>query len=281
MKIAISGSSGFIGKKLIEKFKELKYTIIPLNRLDFDLGEDWLIQKIADADVVINLAGAPIAKRWTKAYKEIVYNSRMLTTISLVTAINNQVKKPELFISTSAIGIYNTINEHNEESKAYADNFLSHICTDWEAEANKAVCKTIIFRLSVVLDKRYGAFPKMFFPFKLGLGGKIGNGKQWFSWIYIDDLVNAFLHVIQNKNSRGVYNLASPQVITNADFTKLLAAKIKKPAIFNVPAFVFKLLYGDATIVITEGQNAQPKKLSDEGFKFKYPDFESVLDKLI
>ena len=281
MKIAITGASGFIGKKLIERFKLLKWEVIPLNRVDLELGEDWLAQKIDKSNVIINLAGAPIAKKWTKQYKEILYNSRIQTTCNLQHAINKLERKPELFISTSAIGIYDSFHEHDEESNYFADNFLAHICKDWEKEALKSESKTIIFRLSVVLDKNFGAFPKMLFPFKLGLGGKIGNGKQFFSWIHIEDLINAVVFVIENKSEAGIYNLASPNPVTNIELTRLIAGKLKKPAFFTVPQFIFKILFGEGSIVVSEGQKVVPEKLLSEGFVFKHPSLKETIEYLI
>ncbi len=280
MKIAISGASGFIGKRLTDKFNELGFTVFSLSRFDFDKGEEILIQKIKDCDIIINLAGAPIAKRWTKAYKKVLYDSRILTTRILVDAINKSNAKPKLLMSASAIGIYDSQNKHDEISQNFSDNFLATICKDWEAEAMKAQINTVILRFSVVLDKKDGAFPKMYLPFKYGCGGKIGSGKQWFSWIYIDDLVNAIIHIINNEQRHTVYNLSAPKSLTNKEFAEVLSAKINKHAFFNVPEFVFKILYGEGSIVITEGQNVVPQRLLDEGFVFEYETIEKTIEPL-
>ncbi len=281
MKIAISGSTGFIGKKLTDRFKELKWTVIPLKRIDFELGTDWLSQKITGSDVIINLAGAPVAKRWSKSYKKTLYKSRIHTTKILVEAINKSEKKPDLFISTSAVGIYDSIHNHDESSSFLAENFLGDLCKDWEKECYYAKCNIAIFRLSVVLDSNYGAFPKMIFPFTLGLGGKIGNGKQHFSWIHIEDLLNAFIFVINSKKKSEIYNLASPNPITNKIFTDSLSSKLKKAAFLSIPLFVFKIMYGKASIIFTEGQYVIPKNLLAEKFVFRYPDFQSAMENLI
>jgi uncharacterized protein (TIGR01777 family) len=281
MKIAISGASGFIGRKLTDKFKELDYSVIPLSRFDFEQGEDCIINKISNCDIIINLAGAPIAKRWTKLYKNILYNSRISTTRLLVNAINKLEVKPKLFLSASAIGVYDSINIHDEVSGNFANNFLSEICKNWEDEAKKATIETVILRFSVVLDKNDGAFPKMYLPFKLGFGGVIGNGKQWFSWIYIDDLINAIIHIIKNEHRQTVYNLSTSKSMTNKDFTEVLSFKINKPAFFRVPEFVFKIIYGEGAVVITEGQKVFPQRLLNEGFVFKFDTIEKALDELI
>lgn len=281
MKIAISGASGFIGKRLSKKFNELGFIVVSLSRSDFEKDIDLLMHKLSDTDIVINLAGANIAKRWTKAYKQVIYESRIQSTQMLVNAINKMEVKPKLLLSASAIGIYDALNQHDENSTKFADNFLSVICRDWEKEAFKAVTPTVILRFSVVLDRNEGAFPKMFLPFKFGLGGKIGSGKQWFSWIYIDDLVNAVIHIIKNDSRNLIYNIVSPESITNIGFTEILSKKIRKPALFSVPSFVFKILYGEGAVIMLEGQNVVPKKLLDEGFMFEYRKFDKVLDNLI
>lgn len=281
MKIAISGASGFIGKRLSKKFNELGFIVVSLRRSDFEKDIDSLVHKLSDTDIVINLAGANIAKRWTKAYKQVIYESRIQSTQMLVNAINKMEVKPKLLLSASAIGIYDALNQHDENSTKFADNFLSVICRDWEKEAFKAVIPTVILRFSVVLDRNEGAFPKMFLPFKFGLGGKIGSGKQWFSWIYIDDLVNAVIHIIKNDSRNLIYNIVSPESITNNSFNEELSKKIRKPALFSVPSFVFKILYGEGAVIMLEGQNVIPNRLIDEGFVFNYSKFDKVLDILI
>lgn len=281
MKIAISGASGFIGKRLSKKFNELGFIVVSLSRSDFEKDIDSLVHKLSDTDIVINLAGANIAKRWTKAYKQVIYESRIQSTQMLVNAINKMEVKPKLLLSASAIGIYDALNQHDENSIKFADNFLSVICRDWEKEAFKAVIPTVILRFSVVLDRNEGAFPKMFLPFKFGLGGKIGSGKQWFSWIYIDDLVNAVIHIIKNDSRSIIYNIVSPESITNIGFTEILSKKIRKPALFSVPSFVLKIFYGEGAVIMLEGQNVIPNRLIGEGFVFNYSKFDKVLDILI
>ena len=269
MKIAISGSSGFIGKSLTDRFTEKKIEVISIKRDDFLLNIQDLSKKIEGVDVIINLAGAPIAARWNQSYKQLLVSSRIETTKKLVAAINHLNVKPNLFISTSAIGIYNNVDIHTEQSVNYGNNFLSELCMNWEHEALKAEIRTVIFRLSVVLDKNEGALPKMLFPFKLGLGGKIGNGKQHFSWIAIEDLINIYFFIIERKDLSGIFNLASPQPINNIELTNTIGKALKKPTIFKVPIFILKLLYGEGAGVITEGQAVVPEKLLNNGFIFR------------
>ncbi len=280
MKIAISGSTGFIGKRLTAKFIEKNIEVISIKRDDLLLSIEDLSKKIEGVDVVINLAGAPIAARWDESYKQLLVSSRIESTKKLVAAINYLKIKPNIFISTSAIGIYDTIHIHTEQSVNYGGNFLSDLCINWEQEALKAQTRTAIFRLSVVLDKNEGALPKMLLPFKLGLGGKIGNGKQHFSWIAIEDLINAYLFIIERKDLSGIFNLSSPHPINNIELTKVIGKTLKRPTLFTVPTFILKLLYGEGAGVITEGQAVIPENLLNNGFVFLYDTIQKYFSTL-
>jgi uncharacterized protein (TIGR01777 family) len=282
MKIAIAGSTGFIGKKLTEKFHTLNYDVIPLKREDFKPDNNQeLIKKIEGCDIVINLAGATIAKRWTKKYKKILYDSRIETTRILVEAINNLKNKPKKFISVSAIGIYDNINNHTENSKNYGDTFLSKICIDWEAEAQKAHTKLIITRLSIVLDKNEGAFKKMILPFKYRIGMVFGKGNQYFSFIHIDDLVSAFLYFIDNPDCEGIYNLSTGENIKYSDFARICNRKYKNRILIHIPELFLKKILLEGHIILTQGQSAIPERLKNDNFKFKYLSIEEILDNLI
>ena len=180
MKIAIAGASGFIGKNLIKTFLEKNWQIIEINRKDFSLTQDEFIEKIADSDCVINLAGAPILRRWTFSYKKVLFESRIITTRKIRLAIAAMKNKPQLFISTSAVGFYPEGGPFSESDRSYFPSFLADLCRDWENEALliENDCRLVIFRFGVVLDKSDGALTKMLPMFKMGIGGKIGNGQQ-------------------------------------------------------------------------------------------------------
>jgi uncharacterized protein len=279
MRIVISGINGFIGSRLRLTVERKDWEIIPLQRQDFSLEIEKLAQKINGSDVIIHLAGAPIVHRWNRAYKQELRDSRILTTRKLVEAISSANEKPGLFISTSAIGIYASKGRHTESNYEPANDFIAQLCRDWEAEANAAssLTRTIIFRFGIVLAKNGGAFPKMMMPFKLGFGGKIGNGKQGFSWVHIDDLISAYLFAIENKQLEGVYNLTSPEPCDNAAFTRVLSNLIHRPAIFTVPVFVLKLIYGEGSTAVAGGQTVLPERLMKEGFKFNFTTLESAI----
>ena len=278
MVLALTGSSGFVGSYLKDYFSSKGYEIILINRKDFQ-QTNQLEEKISKADVVINLVGANIIQRWTNEYKNILYHSRIDNTKKIVTAINNNSKN-QLLISTSAIGIYSDNVLNDEENFTYGDTYLTHICKDWENEANKANARVAIFRFGVVLGNG-GALNKMLIPFKLGLGGKIGDGKQPFSYIHILDLARAYEFLIQKKELEGVFNLSTPYSVTNNKLTQILSNILNRPAFLPLPTFMVKLIFGQGSSVLTNGQNVYPKRLINKGFKFNFEKIEDVLTDLL
>ncbi len=271
MKVALTGANGFVATKLKNIFPN--YTSI--NRND---TEDQIIEKLSNVDIVINLAGAPIIKKWTKEYKKILFSSRIDTTKKLVRAINKS--KIKHFISTSAIGIYPNDISCDESYKKFDDDFLSKLTQKWEDEANKANVKTTILRFGIVLGSDGGALKQMLLPFKIGLGGIIGNGKMKMSFIDIDDLMNIYKFII-DKNLEGVFNVCSPYPVSNYEFTKTLGNVLNRPTLFPLPEFVLKIMYGDAATVITGSKEIYPKELEKEGFSFDYPTIKSSLEHLL
>lgn len=276
--IAITGSSGFVGQNLIKFFTEKNYKVIPIKR-DYLKDETKLLEIVSKSDIVINLAGANIINRWTESYKKLLYSSRIETTKALTKAINNAEKKPELLISTSAIGVYDNQNTYDESAKI-TDSFLGKLGKDWESEAFKAHIPVSIFRFGIVLGKNGGALDKMLLPFKLGVGGVIGNGNQAFSFIHIEDLLNAYEYVI-NKKIVGVFNLVSPTPTTNKGLTKALGKHLKRPTVLPVPEFMLKLIFSEGAQILTDGQSVVPKKLLDSGFDFKYQNIDEAIKELV
>ena len=279
--IAITGASGFVGTNLTKFFKNLNYKIIPISR---DILNDELKLKsvLDESDVIINLAGANIIGRWTAEYKELLYTSRIDTTKKIVTALNQITDKNKLLISTSAVGIYDNKETHDENG-TFANDFLSNLCQDWENEALKAKSPNIkvsIFRFGIVLGKGGGAFAKMLTPFRLGLGGIIGSGNQAFSYIHITDLLNAYKFVIEN-NYEYTFNLTAPKPTINLLFTRALGKALRRPTVFPIPEFILKLIFSEGAKVLTDGQDVIPKRLLSLGFKFKYNDIKETVDGLI
>ena len=267
MKVAIIGGTGFVGSYLAKNFNNP----IIISSKNFNQ-----INQIKNCDVVINLAGKPIVKRWSEKYKKILYSSRIDTTKTVVDIINNSNVKH--FISTSAIGYYKNPCECDENSLS-GEGFLATLAKDWEDEALKCNKLTTIFRFPVVLGNG-GALERMLFPFKLGLGGIIGNGTQKFTWIDIKDLINIYDFVIKNKID-GILNVSSPDIVTNLEFTKTLGKVLNRPTILPMPEFVLKLIFGEASEVLLSNQAMKPKRLLELGYNFKYNNLEKSLRSLI
>lgn len=206
-------------------------------------------------------------------------NSRICTTRKLVEAINQSETKPKLLVSVSAVGIYPSEGIYTEAQIEYGTDFLSKVCLNWEREARKVSSdvRLVIPRFGVVLGKDGGALPNMLLPFKLFLGGRIATGKQGFSWIHIDDLLHALYFIIQMPELSGVFNFTAPQLLTNRDFACIAAHALHRPNWFTVPAFIFRLLYGQGHVIATKGQQAYPQRLLKAGYRFHYANLEEAL----
>ena len=281
--LAITGSSGFVGTNLKKHFMKNGFNVIGIKREELKDDEN-LVNIIESSDIVINLAGANIINRWTDKYKELLYSSRLDTTKALISAMKKANKKPELFISTSAVGIYKNTTCYDEETFEYENDFLANLCKDWEEEAFKANqmgIRTAIFRFGIVLGKDGGALDKMLTPFKFGLGGTIGKGLQSFSFIHLKDLLNAYSFVYENKELDGIFNLTAPKPTTNYDFTKALGKSLSRPTILPVPEFILNMIFSEGAKVLTDGQCVKPKRLIDNGFKFEFKNIDSCLNDLL
>lgn len=284
MKIAIAGHSGFIGTALTKYFMENGKEVIPIRREEL-LPENGnlLDAKIRRSDVVINLAGAAINKRWTKKRKKKIFISRVRTTRTLVEHINAVETKPGLFISVSGMNCYDGRNDGDETRLCSVSSFLSKVCYAWEQEANwvDPSVRIVIPRLAPVLAKRGGAFPPMALPFRFGLGGTFGSAEQPFAWIHVDDLVRAFEFAIENTAIAGTVNFCSPHVPTNREQAELIAHSFHIPWLWHYPVWLLRLMLGEMHVMVTEGIYSQPSKLLRSGFVFNYPHFSIALRTLL
>ncbi len=271
MKVAITGASGFVAKHLVKVFSDY----VQINRDD---TKEQILQKLKNVDVVINLAGAPIIKRWNEEYKKLLHVSRIQTTKTLVSAINESDVKH--FISTSAVGVYKNGVASDETSRELGDDFLASLVKDWEAEAKKCNKKTTILRFGVIMGSDGGALAQMLLPFKLGVGGIIGSGEMMTSWIAIDDLMRIYTFVIE-KGLEGVFNATSPKPVSNYTFTKALGSVLHRPTLIPVPEFALKLLFGEGASVLTDSKEVYPKALIEAGFEFLYPDIKDALEHIL
>lgn len=280
MIIAISGASGFVGQALKRKVAEKEWILRIINRESISMPDDVFVkEKIEGADVVINLAGASIAGKWTPEYKKEILDSRVVTTRKIAAGINQAAKKPALLISASAIGIYSSEGTNTESEFKYADTFLAGVCQQWEdaAMACAESTRVVIFRLGVVLGRNGGMLSQIEGPFRYGAGGKLGNGRQPFSFIHLTDLVDAMIFAIEHPGLSGVYNAVSPFPVTNAEFTNKLGKAFRQPAWLTVPAFALKLVFGEGAQTMLEGQRVLPERLQQAGFRFQYPTLQNVI----
>ena len=289
-RIAITGASGLIGTALVGKLKSDGYTVQRLVRRPTVSSEEifWNpvtqeidIDALAGVDAVIHLAGAGVGdKRWTKKYKSEILNSRLLGTTTIANAVA-QIK-PKVFISSSAIGWYGeTGNRAVIESDRGGDDFLAAVCREWEAAADLAGdVRTVKIRTGLVLDPTGGALGRMLPLFRFGLGGKLGSGKQWWSWITLHDHLRAIEFILENKDISGPVNLTSPNPVTNQEFTSALARALRRPALFPAPAFALKVALGGFSTEILGSKKVLPGALQDAGFNFDFPHIGPALDAL-
>jgi uncharacterized protein (TIGR01777 family) len=285
MQIAITGISGFIGGNLKTFFEEnCDFEVLPVPRMLLYGSAELLADYLEGSDVVINLAGASILSRWTRKRKQKLWDSRVIPTRNIVTAFALMIKVPSVFISTSATGILDGIEEHDEYSQNYASDFLGELAQKWELEAinaHKLGIRTLIFRLGVVLDSKGGALAKMLPAFRLGFGGPVGNGNQPFPFIHIQDLMHAYLFAINREEHEGIYHLVAPELITNREFSLVLADTLHRPAWFPVPVVLLKLLFGEGASVLVGGQIVLCTRLLKSNFQFQFPTINLLLKNLV
>lgn len=293
MNVLITGGTGFVGSYLVEYLlgKGCNITILTRDKAKVAAGLEAVsdideIKPSKKIDVIINLAGAPISKKWSEKYKQELIASRINSTKDIISLIKKLKQKPDVLISASAIGYYGSQDDTPLNEEAHPRNEFTHqLCKKWENEALKAEklgVRVCITRLGVVLGKNGGALKQMLPPFKISLGGKIGSGKQYFSWVHIDDVISAFIFLIENKKQTGIYNVTAPNPVSNTEFTKALGRKLKRPTLFPMPEFVVKLLFGEmGETLLLNGQRVVPNKLGKADFKFKYPKINEALGSIV
>jgi len=282
MKIAATGFHGLIVSELRKRWEPLGYQFLELERSGSD--QQW-IEILKESQVILNFAGASIARRWTQSNRKKILESRIHTTRRLVKLLNNlpveKTKHHRVLISASAIGIYPNAGDHSvdEFTTSFGTNFLSEVVKLWELEINQLSnpsIRCVIVRLGVVLAKQGGMLKKVWPIFRLGFGGTFGNGNQVFSFIHIDDLVKAFDYFINQKDSKGVYNLVAPKVSTNREFSNELAKAANRRLLFSMPASLIRLMLGEASEMLLKGEWVYPRKLINENFNFLYPNIQKV-----
>jgi uncharacterized protein len=293
-RILVSGSSGLIGSALLPVLKTSGYEVVCLGRgqsgsgrIGWDPARPLAPESVSGFDAVIHLAGESIASRWTESKKKAIRDSRVLGTRHLAEALARAASPPRVLISASAIGFYGDRADEilREDSASGGSGFLPEVCREWEAAADPAVqagIRTAFLRTGIVLSAEGGALKQMLPPFRMGLGGKIGSGRQWMSWIDPHDEIGAIRHILMNESLRGPVNSVSPHPVTNAEFTNTLASVLSRPAIFPMPAFAARLVFGQMGDELLLGsQRVAPAKLSATGYVFQKPDLRKALEDIL
>lgn len=276
MKVTVRGGTGFIGRHLVARLTASGHSVSVLGR--GDLGTD------AQADAIVNLAGEPIAQRWTPEAKQRIRDSRIAGTRRLVQTLSQLGKRPVVLVSASAVGYYGSHgDEVLTEVSPSGQGFLAELCVEWEKEAHAAEAfgvRVVTPRIGVVLSKDGGALARMLPPFKLGAGGKIGSGKQWMSWVHIDDLTGLIQFALEQPMLKGPVNTTAPNPVTNAEFTRGLARALHRPAFLPVPAVVLKTMFGEMSEILLEGQRVLPRVAQAAGYAFRYPELAAALNRI-
>jgi len=295
LRALISGATGLIGQALIVSLDPQSTEIVRLVRGKVSkagqISWDPLIAlppaAVSGFDAVVHLAGESVVGRWTSAKKSAIRDSRVVGTRNLATALARCEAKPRVFICASAIGFYGDRgDEVLREESAAGQGFLPAVCREWEDAsgiAAEASIRTVNIRTGLVLSGQGGALAKMLTPFKLGLGGRIGSGRQWMSWIHIDDMVGGIQHLLQTESVSGPVNMVGANPVRNAEFTKVLASVLRRPAIFPVPELALRLVFGKqaAEEMFLASQRVQPGKLESSGYRFRFRELRAALENLV
>jgi uncharacterized protein len=293
-KILVSGVSGPIGAALLPSLNARGYKVTRLVRSGAS-GEERILwnptqaldpKSVSGFDTVVHLAGETVVGRWTEAKKAAIRDSRVLGTRNLAEALAQASERPRVLISASAVGYYGDRgDEQLPEGTPAGSGFLAEVCREWEAAAEPAArsgIRTVQIRIGMVLSAEGGALPRMVPPFRLGLGGKMGSGRQWMSWVHVQDIVGAIHHIIRTASLQGPINMVSPNPVTNAEFTKILASVLSRPAIFPMPAFAARLAFGQmADELLLASQRVQPAKLLASGYTFQHPELRLALQEIL
>ncbi|WP_395009626.1 TIGR01777 family oxidoreductase [Undibacterium sp.] len=297
MHILITGGTGLIGRSLCAALTALGAQITVLSRRPQQVAslcgsrvqamqslDEWTPDIRFDA--VINLAGEPIVDAyWTERRKQVLRDSRIHLTHQLVEKIQQAKSKPDVLISGSAIGYYGIVPEQSlGEDAPCGQDFSAQLCVDWEQaakEAKESGVRVVLLRTGLVLDETGGMLKKLVLPFQLALGSRLGDGKQWMSWIHWQDYLRAVLFLLNNAKAEGAYNLTAPEPVTNAVFTKTLAQTLDRPAFFVAPAFVLKLVMGERSDLLLGGQKVLPQRLEESGFVFEFPELPNALQEIL
>jgi len=293
MRILITGANGLIGTALQRSFDEIGHELLLASRKEAKDSQhiQWDVEKgfseperLEGIDAVVHLAGESVfGLSWSDAKKKAIRDSRVDGTRSVVEAISRLKARPNVLVAASAIGFYGDRgDEEMTESSAAGDTFLAEVSKEWESEARRAEdagIRTVLLRTGIILSKDGGALGTMLLPFKLGIGGVVGSGKQWMSWISIDDHIRVINYAIEYENVRGAVNSVSPNPVTNGEFTKTLGEVLYRPTILPLPSFAVNMVFGEmGDALLLASTRVVPKRLEDAGFEFKYPELKTAIE---
>lgn len=297
MTYLVTGATGFIGTKLVHALLARGDAVYYLARRrsgklpsqasfhSWDTARQPELNALSRIDGIFHLAGEPIAQRWSASVKKRIYDSRVQGTKNLVAALAGLQHRPGVLVSASAIGYYGDRgDEVLAETSAPQTDFLARLCQDWEQAAAGALgfgVRTVSIRIAPVLGREGGVLPAMLTPFRLGVGGRLGDGKQWMSWIHVDDLIRLLLFVADTASVENAANGSSPQPVTNVDFTKALASALHRPALLSIPKFAMQWVQGELAGYLFKSQRVIPKAALEADFRFDYPDLKSALQNLV
>jgi uncharacterized protein (TIGR01777 family) len=298
MRILITGASGLIGKALQRSFAEKGYEMLLASRGEPKNANEiqWTVEdgfreedlsRLEGLDAVVHLAGEGIAGlRWTDDKKRAIRDSRVNGTRNLVNTLADLKQKPKVLIAGSAMGFYGDRgDEILTETSRPGDTFLSDVCKEWEMESRRAEdsgIRTVLLRTSIVLSKDGGALATMLTPFKFGVGGVVGSGKQWMSWVSLDDVIDIINYAIEHESLRAAVNVASPNPVTNEEFTKTLGDVLYRPTFLPLPEFAVNLVFGEmGDALLIDSTRVEPKRLQEAGYKFKFSDLKSALENAV
>ncbi|OPH54724.1 TIGR01777 family protein [Paenibacillus ferrarius] len=294
MKIAVTGGSGFIGRRLIAHLQLQGHELINISRspkavdpairtVTWDQLQSSPLE-LEDLDAIVNLAGESINQRWTAKAKERIVQSRIKAAEQVAQLVERMANKPKVVVNASGMSIYGTSEtaSFDERSPHHQVDFLSGVTQQWEQAADRIQGTRIVkVRVGLVLDGKEGAFPKMAMPYKLGVGGRIGSGKQWLSWIHIEDMVRLIDFCIQHEAIVGPVNATAPHPVTNKEFGQALGKAMHRPNVFPLPAFVLKLIFGELSTLLLNGQKVLPRVLLEHGFSFKFVTVDKALTDIV
>lgn len=296
MNILVSGASGLVGSALVPALESAGHTVRRLVRVRPEAGSPdvyWDPMGLFDPvggmegfDAVVHLAGESVAARWTRNKKARILNSRVQGTMTLASAVARSKRPPKVLVSASAVGYYgNRGDESLTEESTSGSDFLADVARQWEtalAPATRAGIRTVMLRIGFILSPRGGGLARMLPPFRMGVGGRLGSGRQWMSWISIVDVVGAIQHALTTEALWGPVNAVAPHPVTNAEFTRTLGRILGRPTIFPMPGFAARLAFGEmADVLLLASQRVQPVKLQSSGFQFRHPELEGALRELL